>query len=259
MSSQDRAGDPPLKILTYNVHSCVGTDRRHDPARIAEVIAASGADIIGMQELDVGRRRTGSVDQAHAIASALRMQAHFHPAMHVEEEKYGDAILTALPVRLIKADGLPSIGEPRGAIWVEVTAGDRTLQVINTHLGLWRRERLQQVAALLGPAWLAHPDCLGKPTILMGDFNSVPSSLAYRTLTLGLRDAGLPGPKPRPTFPSRYPLLRLDYIFLSGGLASRGIHLPTDPLSRRASDHLPLLATVEFTAEGHGGGTNSGS
>lgn len=258
MSSQDRTGDRPLKILTYNVHSCIGTDRRHDPSRIAEVIAASGADIIGLQELDVGRRRTGSVDQAHAIASALCMQAHFHPAMHVEEEKYGDAILTAMPMRLVKADGLPSIGEPRGAIWVEITIGDRKLQVINTHLGLRRRERLQQAAALLGPAWLAHPDCLGQPTILMGDFNSVPSSLAYRTLTLGLRDAGLPGPKPRPTFPSRYPLLRLDYIFLSGGLASRGIHLPADLLSRRASDHLPLLATVEFADESSGEGTNSG-
>ena len=46
----------------------------------------------------------------NTIASLLKMEAHFHPALHVEEEKYGDAILTAMPTRFIKAGPLPSVG-----------------------------------------------------------------------------------------------------------------------------------------------------
>ena len=106
-----------VRLATYNVHRCVGTDRRLDVERVAGVIAACNADIVALQELDVGRRRTGHVDQAHRLAELLRMKSHFHPAMYVEEERYGDAILTALPERLVRTGGLPGLpgggGGPR--------------------------------------------------------------------------------------------------------------------------------------------------
>ena len=97
------------RILTYNVHRCVGTDRRLDVGRVADVIAALKPDIVALQELDVGRARTGGVDQAHAIAQRLAMTFHFNAALRVEEEQYGDALLTALPERLIKAGPLPGL------------------------------------------------------------------------------------------------------------------------------------------------------
>lgn len=235
-----------LKILSYNVHSCIGTDRRLDPVRVAEVIAALEPDIIGLQELDVGRNRTGGMDQAHIIASLLRMEFHFHAALKVEEEHYGDAVLTALPMRLVKGDVLPSHGEQRGAIWVEITAGDTQLQVFNTHLGLLRRDRLRQTAVLRGPDWLGHPDCRGKPIILIGDMNSIPSSPVYHNLSRGMVDVqNRAVMQPRPTFPSRYPLLRLDHIFVSADIQVREAGVASTKLARRASDHLPLLATVE--------------
>src|SRR4051812_17087286 len=114
------------RILTYNVHRCVGTDRRLDVGRIVEVIASFEPDIVALQELDVGRARTDLVDQAHEIAEGLEMAFHFHPAMRVEEELYGDAILTLYPERLVQAAPLPShnyianLLEPRGALWVAV-------------------------------------------------------------------------------------------------------------------------------------------
>ena len=119
-----RARPASLRIMTYNVHRCVGADGRADPRRIAEVIAACQPDMVALQELDVGRHRTGGIDQAHAIAHLLGMSVHFHPALQVEEELYGDAILTALPMRLVKAGPLPgSVGfEPRGALWAAVEA-----------------------------------------------------------------------------------------------------------------------------------------
>jgi len=61
----DRRNQParpaPLRIMTYNVHRCVGVDGRADPRRIAEVIAAYQPDIVALQELDVGRLRTGAL------------------------------------------------------------------------------------------------------------------------------------------------------------------------------------------------------
>lgn len=236
-----------LKILSYNVHSCVGTDRKLDPARIADVIAGLGPDIIGLQELDVGRQRSGGIDQAHVIASLLKMNFHFHPALRVEEEHYGDAILTSLPTRLIKADGLPSYGEPRGALWVEIDAGGKALQVFNTHLGLFRRERIRQASILAGPQWLDHPQAKDKPRLLMGDFNSIPSSPAYRRLATTMRDIGHEtGTVAGRTFPSRFPLLRLDHVFVADGPRIVSTQAVSTPLIRAASDHLPLMAIVEF-------------
>lgn len=236
-----------LKILSYNVHSCIGTDKKLDPARIADVIAGLEPDIIGLQELDVGRRRSGSIDQAHVIASLLKMHFHFHPALKVEDEHYGDAILTAFPMRLIKAGALPSYGEPRGALWAEIDIGGRPLQVFNTHLGLFRRERVRQSSIITGPDWINHPDAFGKPRLLMGDFNSIPSSPAYRQLSGAMRDIGVEtGKVASRTFPSRFPLLRLDHVFVADGPRIITAEAVSTPLTRLASDHLPLMVTIEF-------------
>lgn len=246
----------PLRVLSYNVHGCVGGDRRLDPGRVAAVIAEARPDIVALQELDVGRPRSGGIDQAHHIAAALEMVSVFHPAMHVAEEKYGDALLTALPMRTVRTGGLPSVGEPRGAIWCEIDVGGRPLFVFNTHLGIRRRERREQVAALLGEDWLGHPACAGRDLVVMGDFNSIPSSPAFARLASRLElarraDGRLAGQ----TFPARLPLLRLDHIFLSGRLRCLDVEVLRTPLSRIASDHLPLLARLETVAwEGAGSG-----
>lgn len=236
-----------IRVLSYNVHSCVGTDRRLDVGRVADMIAALEPDIIGLQELDVGRRRSGGVDQAEEIARRLKMDFHFHPALKLEEELYGDALLTAFPMRLVKSAALPSIGEPRGALWTTVEVAGKALQVFNTHLGLLRRDRLRQAAALTGEEWLAHPDLTGKPLILIGDFNSIPSSAPYRMIREQLADARQQtGRLPAPTFPARWPLLRLDHVFVSGGPRIVNAEAVSTAAARRASDHLPLLVTVEL-------------
>ncbi len=97
--------------MTYNVHRCRGRDRQYSPQRIADVIASAKPDVVALQELDVGRARSGGVDQAEMIAAALGMRAQFHPALKVMEELYGDAILTACPSRLVKAG---AVARPSG-------------------------------------------------------------------------------------------------------------------------------------------------
>lgn len=242
--------------MTYNVHSCRGTDGRLSPERIASVIAAARPDVVALQELDMGRARTNGIDQAHAVARELGMRFHFHPALHLEEERYGDAVLSALPMRLVKAGALPGLAgraslEPRGALWVAVELGGGTeLQVFNTHLGLRARERLAQAAALLGEGWMGHPRCAGRPAVLLGDLNAVSRSPAYKLLAGRLLDAqaALAGHRPRPTFPSRWPVLRIDHAFLVGGVRALRAEVRRGPEERAASDHLPLV--VDLAVQG---------
>jgi endonuclease/exonuclease/phosphatase family metal-dependent hydrolase len=243
------------RILTYNVHRCVGTDRKLNVARVADVIAAYEPDIVALQELDVGRMRTGMVDQAHEIAHRLEMSFHFHPAMAVEEELYGDAILTHYPERKVQAAPLPLYSpmggmlEPRGALWIAVDIDGVEVQIINTHLGLVPREQQIQATAIAGPGWVEHPS-FKSPAILLGDFNATAASMVYKTLTARLRDARTLAPGPAvstSTFPSRMPVLRIDHVLVSEGVRITGISAPFTPATRKASDHLPLIVDFEVS------------
>jgi endonuclease/exonuclease/phosphatase family metal-dependent hydrolase len=241
-----------LRIMTYNVHSCIGTDGRLSPARIAWLIASYDPDIVALQEIDVGRTATGQVDQAARIARELTMSHTFHPSIVVGSEAYGNAILSRIPIRLRGAGLLPVLAgkpsrEPRGVLWVTVETEDLPLQLFATHLGLSRRERQLQLASLLGSDWLGHPECNG-PVVLCGDFNAIPTSSVYRQLTARFRDAqtAVAGHRPKSTWFSRYPVLRLDHVFLSHDLTVRCVQVPDTYLARVASDHLPLIADVEF-------------
>jgi endonuclease/exonuclease/phosphatase family metal-dependent hydrolase len=242
------------RLLTYNVHRCVGMDRRLDVGRIAGVIAEHEPDIVCLQELDVGRARTGFVDQAQSIADKLAMTFHFHAAMRVEAEQYGDAILTLRPERLMKSGPLPSVRgvpglEPRGALWVAIDFDGVTLNVINTHLGLVPREQRLQALALAGEGWLGHPECTG-PTLLTGDFNATSLTRPYQTLARKMADCQRtlrlrPSVK---TFPSSFPAIRIDHCFTSPEVVVTRVHAPFSPLARMASDHLPLVIDFDFAA-----------
>lgn len=238
--------------MTYNVHACVGTDRKRDEGRIAEVIAAYSPDVVALQELDMARRRSRGADQALHIAQRLQMDFHFHPAMHLEEEKYGDAILSRLPLHLVKTGILPTAKsrwafEPRGALLVRLETGGSSLHVVNTHLGLSFRERKAQIEALLGPEWM-QPGLSEERFILCGDFNALPRSQVYKKAAARLRDVqhAPPHHRARATFSSAYPLLRLDYIFATPDLKVTHVEVPRTPLIRVASDHLPLIADFEW-------------
>ena len=240
----------PIRVATYNVHSCVGMDRRRSETRIAEVISALGVDVIGLQELDLNRRRSAGRDQAGLIAQQLGWERIFHPAIRLGDEHYGDAILSRWPMRLRQAQELPSVmtrvcPEPRAAIWAEIDTPAGILQVINTHLGLGRRERLMQAKLLAGPEWLGRINS-EEPVLLLGDFNSVPGSPPYRVLAERLRDARLlvsPQPSLR-AFPTYAPVRAIDHIFVNERLHIETITVVRNRRTRLASDHYPVTAVL---------------
>lgn len=240
-----------LRVMTYNVHGCVGMDGRILPERIARVIATLHPDVVCLQEVDVERRRSGGVDQAHAIAKALEMQFHFHPSLRIEEEQYGTAVLSRLPMRVLRAGPLPSPhGEQRGAIKVAVDTPLGQAVIVATHLGVLPRERRPQVAGLLRDGWLeTDPDV---PLIACGDFNTLPNSPSYRQITARLNDtqrayaAAANGRRPQATFPGRLPSARIDHVFVSPGLRVRQVEVGRGALARMASDHLPLVVDLSW-------------
>ena len=241
-----------LRVMTYNVHGCVGVDKRLDVDRVAAVIAREAPDLVALQELDVGRLRSGGVDQAQAIARRLGMNSHFNAAFRVAEEEYGDALLSALPLRLVRAGPLPKPAgvpklERRGALWTALALpGGGELHAVNTHLGLVPLEQRGQVDALLGEDWTGAELFARGPSILLGDFNATSRYAAYRRLAARHRDLqrGFAA-EPVRTFPARLPMLRIDHVFAAGPVHATECWVPNTAAARVASDHLPLVMDLE--------------
>lgn len=234
-----------LRVLSYNVHSCVGTDGQLSIRRIAKVIAKANPDVVALQELDAGRRILGC-DQADAIARELEMQFHFHPVCGEHTQSFGNAILSRYPLKKIDAWHLPALArsflfEPRGVLWVEVNFNGRPVQVLNTHLSVWVPELKKQILALRGMKGLAQAAEAG-PAILCGDFNFTPGSVFYKNLAESWEDVhrglGVAGH----TWISQWPVRRLDYILKKGNFSAEPVKLARTSLERSASDHLPVIA-----------------
>ncbi len=262
MKHSDQQGRT-LRILTYNVHRWLGTDRQISPGRIAEVIASCDPDIVALQEVRVGRARAGEVDQAASVAATLGMDLHFQPTIRILGEQYGIAVLTRHSSRIVRAERLPTQStrpsfEKRSGLWVSVEVDGQAIQVVNAHLSLRSGERRAQAAALVGSDWMGHPDC-ADPAVLLGDFNAPPYSRSYRLIANRLHDAQLSNAsgEPQPTFHTRAPVLRLDHVFVTKSVEVVNAGPVRNPLTKVASDHFPLLAELRVrkrlrsAAEGH--------
>jgi len=241
-----------IRLVTYNVHYCKGLDGKLSPARIARVIAQCEPDVVALQELDVGRPRTGDLDQAQAVARALDMDFHFHPTWRLAEERQGDAVLSRVPMKLVRAAALGEGNrrlrlKSRGALWVEIDVDGLPVQLVNTHLDVAPGAALTQIEELLGPEWLGHPECKA-PVVLCGDFNSTPRSRAYSRAAARLSDAqvSMNGHRPRATWFGRRPMRRIDHVFISPEFEVERVEVPNTTLTHVASDHLPLVVELRL-------------
>ena len=218
-----------LRIASYNVHSCVGTDGRKDAARIAEVIAEMQCDTVGLQEVDY---------RLDYIAMRLGMQAVPGLTLLRHDGPFGNALLTRrriLDVRRL-AFGYGR-REPRNALDVDLDVGGRPLRVIVTHLGLFAAERRYQMRKLLQ---IIRENPIRERIIVLGDMNEwLPLSRPLRWLNgiLGRSVA-------ERTFPSRWPLFALDRVWVRPRHALLALKAHRSTLATLASDHLPVKAIV---------------
>lgn len=234
---QARDGSPPVRIMTYNIHSGFGAAGRHDPEAIARVIEDSGAGIVALQEVSRVRLLDGGTDLAGWLSRRLGMPVVFRGT---EEPIWGNAILSRYPISDSGAADLPREGAliGRGYIWAELDVGFPLL-VINAHLHHVEEDhhiRLVEVPVLL-EFWDQRPH-----TVLLGDLNAEPH---YPEMALpvqaGLIDAwGAAGAGLGFTWSAADPIKRIDWIWTSPDLQVTEITVvPT-----LASDHLPVMAEI---------------
>lgn len=228
-----------LRVATWNIHGAVGSDRVRCAQRIAAVVAELDADVIALQEVPLGGH--GSPDVLATLREATGWHAVEGPTLDTAERRFGNAVLTRWPVLASRGLDL-SFGsrEPRGALDVDIDHAGDTLRIVATHLGLRAHERRSQIARLLRA--FDRPDL---PVILAGDINEwFVWGRALRMLVSHFRAA----PAPR-TFPSRWPVLSLDRIWIHPGERLVGVRAHRSALARIASDHLPLVAEIRPVAD----------
>ncbi|MBD3346663.1 MAG: hypothetical protein GF401_16530 [Chitinivibrionales bacterium] len=234
------ATDSHLRIMTYNIHSCIGIDGTVSPERVARVIARYNPDIVTLQELECNRNYTGNVDQADTIARLLDMKFHFHPANVFEDGVYGNAVLSKRPTKKVRTISLPGWHktEPRSALYIKLNHGGKELSVVATHMSFYPAERHQQCEYLLFDQKIGELDAC----VVCGDFNMVPRSKTYRMITQVFRDAHTASYSGKNR--TWMGLTCLDYLFVSKGVEVKSITVPRDSFIRKVSDHAPVIADI---------------
>lgn len=238
------SGGIELRVATYNVHRCIGLDRRRRPHRIAEVLADVGADVIALQEV-VGAGRLHPA-QAEEIGAALAMGWVMAPTRQWRGHQYGNVVLSRFPIKQqVLYDLSWRTCEPRGCQRADLLIGDGVFHVYNVHLGTALHERRHQAERL---AALVRDHRVPGPKIVLGDFNEWSRGLATRVLQENLESIDIAAHlKHRRTYPGIFPLLHLDHIYYQGRIVVQRVSLPRTRKSLMASDHLPLVADLRVT------------
>jgi endonuclease/exonuclease/phosphatase family metal-dependent hydrolase len=231
-----------LRVVSWNVHGCVGTDRVFDPERTAATLRRLQPDIALLQEVGDNRGVHPPIDQANFLAHALGLFCAVGITLRASVHGYGSCTLTRWPVLDSESVDLSFAGrEPRLCLRVVIGPDDVRLTTLNVHLGLGADERRFQLSQLL-------PTIDGRglePLIMGGDFNDFPPGPVTFTLHNRLTDVARLTRRRR-TFPSRLPLLRLDRVYASPDLRIAGVYVDRAADSRVASDHLPVVCDFEI-------------
>jgi endonuclease/exonuclease/phosphatase family metal-dependent hydrolase len=225
-----------LRLVSYNVHGCVGTDGVRDAVRIARAIRELDAQAIGLQEVPFERSGEGFAPLA-LLEGLPGYRAVCTPIERHDGVWHGNVLLTRAAVERAQSICLSvSRREPRSALEVEIGLAGRRCRVITTHLGLRPMERRLQVRALL--RHLARDPQL--VTVLLGDFNEW--FLGGRPLRWLEQYFGRG--RALATYPSRWPLFALDRIWVHPGAKLLELRVAAAGLFRVASDHLPIVAEI---------------
>jgi endonuclease/exonuclease/phosphatase family metal-dependent hydrolase len=226
---------PSLRIASYNVHRAIGADRRTDPARILAVLREIDADVLALQEVEA---HDDGADMLAWLARETGYHAIAGTTLQRHDGHYGNGLLTRCPVQDKRLCDLSWRGrEPRGAIAADLDCGGHRLRVVATHLGLRPAERREQVTQLLH-LFKERPH---DRSVLLGDLNEWflwgrPLRRLHRHFEQTPSVA---------TFPARMPVLALDRIWTHPRTMLRRVAAHKSTLARAASDHLPLVATLE--------------
>ena len=228
--------------MTYNIHVGVGMDKKLDLQRIADVINAAHPDLVGLQEVDRGVKRTEGKDEIAELASMTRMEYAFAPNLDYQGGKYGVAILSRFPIKNTEHRMFENKreAERRGMLRVEVEVKGKRLDFVTTHLDYQFADgRLFEAEQML--KFLA--DVKG-PLIVVADLNDEPAGSAYQLMRTKFDDAWPAAGGEGFSYPADKPVKRIDHIFYRSGAGTRA--KKSWVIETVASDHIPVMAELEI-------------
>lgn len=247
--------DFALNVLSYNIHHGAGEDGVLDLNRIAAEIRATGADVVGLQEVDrYWGARSDWADQGAELARLLGYHLAYGanldeapPEGRTERRQYGTAILSRYPIVASENIPLTSIPYPtrpteqRGLLTATINVRGAFVQVWNTHLDHQRSaQRISQVREIL-----ARVEDPVRPVVLTGDLNAVPDSPEMALLRTRFTDSFRElGRDDAYTYPADAPDRRIDYVLHAGSVRTLSGEVRNTPFS----DHLGVLTRLRIEA-----------
>lgn len=233
-----------LRVMTYNIHVGVGIDKKLDLRRIADVINREQPDLVGLQEVDRGVKRTEGKDEIAELAALTRMHFAFAPNLDFQGGKYGVAILSRMPLNSIMHLMFENKreAERRGMLNVEVNVDGKLINFVTTHLDYQYADgRLFETEQLLKDL-----EEVKGPLIVVADFNDVPEGSAYKLMDTLFDDAWIVSRAKGEGFsyPADKPVKRIDHIFYRPSNRVRAKKAWV--VETLASDHVPVMAELEI-------------
>jgi endonuclease/exonuclease/phosphatase family metal-dependent hydrolase len=277
-----------LVVLSYSIAYGLGDSRQRgvNPAAVydrldavIETIAASGADVVLLQEVDFASRRTYDIDQLQYIAAALgwgfvarviTWECRYLPSpfwalqRHAGRLRAGQGVISRFPLvqntrqRLSQPLTQPLLSplfSPYHTVqMVDMQCGDRTVRFLNVHLEprdpVTRQRQAQELVAFVRQ--VATPNC-----VLMGALNNLASEGTARSngpaisqvraldiITSGLRDRLRTVTAMHPSALPGPLYSPREYALIGPGLqiVETQVMMPDEPVS----DHLPLLLRLRW-------------
>ena len=237
------AAKKTLRVMTYNIHVGIGMDKKLDLQRIADVINRERPDLVGLQEVDRGVRRTEGKDQIAELAAMTQMSFAFAPNLDYQGGKYGVAILSRWPIKstVHRMFENKRESERRGMLRTEIELDKRrTITFVNTHLDYQFEDgRLFETEQLM--RFLS--DVKG-PLIVVADLNDIPDGSSYKLMRTKFDDAWVTSRAKGDGFsyPADKPVKRIDHIFYGEGVRAKKAWV----VATLASDHVPVVAELEL-------------
>src|SRR5687767_2246313 len=233
-----------LSVMTYNIHVGVGMDKKLDLQLIADVINAASPDLVGLQEVDRGVKRTEGKDEIAELAAMTRMHFAFAPNLDYQGGKYGVAILSRHPIKATVHRMFENKreSERRGMLKTEIELDGKTINFVTTHLDYQFEDgRLFETQQLM-----KNLDGVNGPLIVVADLNDVPEGSSYKLMRTKFDDAWVTSRAKGNGFsyPADEPVKRIDHIFYRTGNRIRAKKAWV--VATLASDHVPVVAELEI-------------
>ncbi|MFA7494636.1 MAG: endonuclease/exonuclease/phosphatase family protein [Proteiniphilum sp.] len=230
-----------LKIMTYNIHRGQDADNNDRLMEMAVFIKESGADIVGLEEVDSVCYRSGQVDQARILAEYSGMYYTFVRHFAFQGGAYGQALLSKYPITEVKNNRLPVVtdipGQTTAFLTARINVSDKKSFLTGVaHLDYRNAESRVKQAEIINDIY-TDSDI---PGILLGDMNAEPDTWEILIFKEKFQDTH---PDDLLTFPDGMPVKKIDYIFVD---KSEKIEVTEHKvIDVSFSDHLPVLATIK--------------